>query len=95
MLRFVAILAVISIAAAYTLPGEKPSDLIVNNAKPGVINLSGADFNKIFSSPTMQLQSLGLPPRGYATDLRIDQKFTLQPLINWSDQEPAPIISIG
>ena len=94
MLRFVAILAVISIAAVYTLPGEKPSDLIVNNAKPGVINLSGADFNKIFSSPTMQLQSLGLPPRGYATDLRIDPKFTLQPLIDWARKEPAEIESI-
>jgi hypothetical protein len=85
--KILAILAIVGMAGATMLP----SDLIVNNAKPGVINLSGADFDKIFGSPTMQLQSLGLPPRGWASDLRINPKYTLEPLINWSRQEPAEL----
>jgi len=91
MIKILAILTIVGIASANMMPAEKPSDLIVGHAKPGILNLSGADFNKVFGSPTMQLQSLGLPPRGYATDLRIDQKFTLQPLIDWARKEPAEL----
>ena len=95
MIKILAILTIIGLASGAMMSAEKPSDLITQNEKHGILVLSGADFDKIFGSSTMQLQSLGLPPRGWASDLRIDQKFTLQPLINWSDQEPAPIISIG
>jgi hypothetical protein len=94
MIKILTILILIGMAAAHIPPVEKPSDLIEQHAKPGVINLSGADFDKIFSSPMMQLQSLGMPPKGYATDLRINPKYTLEALINWSRKEPAEIGSI-
>ena len=84
--KILAILAIVGMAGAAMLP----SDLIEHKAPGQIVQLSGVD-PKIFKSPDMKLQPLRPPPRGWAIDLGVNPALTLQPLINWSREEPAEL----
>lgn len=66
--KFIAIIAIVGLASGNLMPTEKPSDLITQKGKPGILALSGTDFNKVFSDPIMKLQPLG-SSHFMATDL--------------------------
>jgi len=84
--KILAILIIIGMAGAVVLP----SDLIEHKAPGQIVALSGVD-PKIFQNPDMKLQPLGMPTRGWATDLGVNPAFTLQSLIDWARREPAEL----